>query len=181
MPIKKQDGWFHAGHASNLERPPGSGVSDNRRTGQRPRLMNPPDANPKVQKILVIDDNPIIQRALYFTLRDRGYHVLLCGDVDESLTVVRRERPDLILLDINFPLMVVGDKRDGFWALGWLRHMEEARNTPVIVISTNPPEQSEGEALAAGAAAYFHKPIDKHELAAVGDHLLDKPVAQARV
>jgi hypothetical protein len=136
--------------------------------------MNSQPTNANAGKILVIDDNPIVQRAIYFSLRDRGYTVLLCGDISESLVVVRSERPDLILLDLHFPPVVVGGTRDGFWALGWLRHMEEARNTPVIIISSDPPEMSEAAALAGGAAAYFQKPIDKHELAAVVGEVLAK-------
>jgi CheY-like chemotaxis protein len=136
--------------------------------------MNPQPNNSNAGKILVIDDNPIVQRAIYFSLRDRGYTVLMCGEISESLAIVRSERPQVILLDLHFPPVVTGGTRDGFWALEWLRHMEEARNTPVIIISSDPPEMSEAAALAGGAAAYFQKPIDKHELAAVVGEVLAK-------
>jgi CheY-like chemotaxis protein len=132
--------------------------------------MNPPSANITSGKILVIDDNPIIQRTMYFALRDKGYTVLMCGEVTEALKIVRAEQIDLILLDINFPpdLSVIGGNnvRDGFWALDWIHRMDEAKDTPIIVVSSDPPEKSKAHALAGGAAAYFHKPIDKQELAA---------------
>jgi CheY-like chemotaxis protein len=129
--------------------------------------MNPaPTAAPG--KILVIDDNPIIQRAVYFALRDKGYKVFMSGDITEALNVVRKERPELILLDINFPaeFSVGGVERDGFWALGWMQRMDEMKNVPIIMISSDEAAKSEARALAAGAAAYLQKPINKDDLAA---------------
>jgi CheY-like chemotaxis protein len=144
--------------------------------------MNLPSASTTLGKVLVIDDNPIIQRTMYFALRDRGYTVLMSGNISEALKIVRQERLDAILLDLNFPpdASVGGNAMsDGFWALGWLRRMEEARETPVIVVSSDPPEKSKAHALAAGAAAYFHKPVDKQELAATIAELLAHKSAAA--
>ena len=126
-------------------------------------------------KILVVDDNPIIQRTLYFALRDKGYTVLLSGEISEALKIVRKERLALILLDINFPLdasVVASGLCDGFWALDWLRRMDEAKGVPVIIISGDDPATARPRALAAGAAAYLHKPINKDELAAIVAGLL---------
>lgn len=118
-------------------------------------------------KILVIDDNLVIQRAVYFALRDRGYRVIMAGEIAEALKLVHREKPDLILLDLNFPpdASIGGGSRDGFWALGWMRRMAEVQGVPIAIISSDPPEKSEARALAAGATAYFHKPMDREKLA----------------
>src|SRR6185295_13734476 len=97
--------------------------------------MNAPAPNAQLHKVVVIDDNPIIQRAVYFALRDKGCTVLMCGNITESLALIRREHPELIILDINFPTegALDGD-RDGFWALNWLHsQIAEAKNTPVIM------------------------------------------------
>ena len=129
----------------------------------------------------MIDDNPIIQRTLYFALRDKGYTVLMTGEIAEALKTIRRERIGLILLDIHFPpdaSVGGGSRRDGFWTIEWLRRMDEAKDTPIIVISSDPPETSAARARAAGAAAYFHKPINKDELAATVAALL-KPAPSA--
>lgn len=131
-------------------------------------MMNQPASDPS-RKVLVIDDNPIIQRTIYFALRDRGCTVSLAGGITEALKLVREQHPDVILLDLNFPADgAIGSTalRDGFWALDWLQHMDEARNVPVIIISSDPPEKSRARALASGAVAYFQKPLDKQELAA---------------
>ncbi len=124
--------------------------------------------NKVLRRILVIDDNPIIQRTLYFALRDKGYLVLMCGEISAALKTIREQRPEAIVLDLNFPpdaSLGAHDQRDGFWALDWLHRMDEAQGTPIIVISSDAPEKSKTRALAAGAAAYFQKPVDKQELA----------------
>ncbi|HZL78490.1 MAG TPA: response regulator [Candidatus Limnocylindrales bacterium] len=136
--------------------------------------MNHEPAGPMLGKILVIDDNPIIQRAVYFQFRDQGYQVLMAGEITKSLTIVRTEKPDVILLDINFPaeFSVGGETRDGFWAINWLQKMEEARGIPVIIISSESPAESEPRALAAGAVAFFPKPLDKDKLLATVQKLM---------
>jgi CheY-like chemotaxis protein len=129
---------------------------------------------PVLGKILVIDDNPIIQRAVYFQFRDEGYKVLMSGDITESLTIVRTEKPDVILLDINFPADITSGSgvRDGFWAINWLNKMDEAKGIPIIIISSDSPAESEPRALAAGAVAFFPKPLDKDKLLATVQKLM---------
>jgi DNA-binding response OmpR family regulator len=60
----------------------------------------------------------------------------------------------------------MGGERDGFWALNWLQRMDEVRGVPIIIISGDDPALSGARALAAGAVAYVHKPINKDDLAA---------------
>ena len=140
-----------------------------------------PTTVPPPAKVLVIDDNPIIQHTVQFALQEFGYQVFAVGDIADALNILRKEKPALILLDINFPLdsgVFSGSQRDGFWALEWLHYLEDAKGIPVIIISADPPEKSKAQALAAGAAAYFHKPINKDELAATIARLLGgKPSA----
>ena len=59
--------------------------------------------NIPTQKILVVDDNPIILKVLSLALKPKGYEVFTAADGPEAFTVVSREEPDLILLDIFFP------------------------------------------------------------------------------
>jgi CheY-like chemotaxis protein len=127
--------------------------------------MNPTAADIKAFKILVIDDNPIIQRSLYFALRDSGYKVSMSGEIAEALNLVRGDKPDLILLDINFPASAsAGAMRDGFGALEWMRRMDEIRDVPIVIISSDDPATASPRAQAAGADAYLHKPISKQDL-----------------
>jgi CheY-like chemotaxis protein len=128
--------------------------------------MNPVATVSKPVKILVIDDNPIIQRTTYFILRDRGYQVFTSGDISDALNIVRQEKPNLILLDINFPPDASGGggMRDGFCALEWMRRMDEVKGVPIVIISSDEPTSASPRAQAAGAAAYLHKPIGKDDL-----------------
>ncbi len=119
-------------------------------------------------KILVIDDNPVIQRAVYLMFRDRGYKVLMSGDIADALSVVRYEHPQLILIDINFPTdHSLIEPSDGFSATEWLHQIPEAKNLPVIIISSSTAEESEPRALAAGAVAFLQKPFDAEKLFAL--------------
>ena len=119
-------------------------------------------------KILVIDDNPIIQRAVYLMFRDRGYKVLMSGDFTDALSVVRHEHPNLILMDINFPDgNPFTGASDGFSAIDWLHEIPEARNLPVIIISGTGSKEAEPRALAAGAVAFLQKPFDHEKLFAL--------------
>lgn len=126
--------------------------------------------NPTVpgHQVLVIDDNPIIQRAVYFSLRDHGVKVVMCGDVSESLHIIREEHPLLIVLDINFPPdPSTGGVRDGFWALDWMHHVKEISDIPVVMISSEDAAKVRPRALAAGALEYLQKPLDKAQLVAI--------------
>ena len=119
-------------------------------------------------KILVIDDNPIIQRAVYLMFRDRGYKILMSGDIADAMSVVRYEHPNLILMDINFDthssLLEAGD---GFSATEWLHQIPEAQELPVVIISSAEAEEAEPLALLAGAVAYLQKPFDPEKLFAL--------------
>ena len=120
--------------------------------------------------ILVVDDNPITLKVLSSALDSKGYEVFTAVDGPEAFTIVRREKPDLILLDIFFPADVFqsGNTWDAFRIMNWLQRMcgSQARNIPVFVISAAEPEEFRGRCLAAGAAEYFQKPIKIPELLA---------------
>src|ERR1700744_1401639 len=125
-------------------------------------------------KVLVIDDNLIIQRTVGLLLRQLGYQALVSGDVTDALAVVRRERPDAILLDINFPddFSVTGEVRNGFWATEWMSHIEGIKEIPVILMSTANPAEAGPKAEAVGAAAFLPKPLDRGQLTAILQKLI---------
>ena len=103
-------------------------------------------------------------------LAAHGYDVVTAEDGGTAVSAVRRERPDLILLDLSFPPDVAhggGVAWDGFLIMNWLQRLEEARNLPIIVITGGDPATCKDRALAAGAANFFHKPIDNDALLTV--------------
>jgi two-component system response regulator MprA len=128
-------------------------------------VVTPKDMNRK--KILVVDDNPVIVTALSLKLTSAGYDVVTATDGSEAVSAVRKQKPDLILLDISFPPDVAhggGVPWDGFIIIEWLRRIDEAKNIPVIVITGSDTQKYRERALATGAIGFFHKPVDNDGL-----------------
>ncbi|MGA9776712.1 MAG: response regulator [Limisphaerales bacterium] len=138
-------------------------------------------ASARPKKILVVDDNKVILKAVAQVLELNGYQVVTATDGASVVNIVDREIPDLILLDILFPpdAMDVGMHWDGFAIMRWLRNMSEARNVPVIIISGTEPAKYEPLSLAAGAQAFLHKPLDMDELIATVHLALGETAAAA--
>jgi CheY-like chemotaxis protein len=115
------------------------------------------------KKILVVDDDEVILRTLSITLSSNGYYAFLAADGPEAVRVVTREKPDLILLDLIFPVdaaNVGGALQDGFFIIQWLRRMGEAEKIPIIVMSGDDSASLQQRARDAGAVGFFTKPID---------------------
>jgi len=129
------------------------------------------------QKILIVDDDPVIVKAMSLKLASADYEVVSAVDGSEGIAAARREKPDLILLDINFPADV-GFDWDGFKIIAWLQRVDEAKGTPVVVISGGEAAKFEKRAIQAGAIAYFQKPVDNGKLLVLIRKTLDAAAAK---
>jgi DNA-binding response OmpR family regulator len=109
-------------------------------------------------KILVVDDDPDLVRALRLRLRAHQYDIATATDGYSAIAAAQKEHPDLILLDLGLPA------GDGFIVLDRLQKSDQLAGIPVIVLSARDPQNNEQRALKAGAAAYFQKPADNDEL-----------------
>jgi CheY-like chemotaxis protein len=130
------------------------------------------------KKILVVDDDGVTQRTLSKRLTKEGYEVLLADDGAGAMNTVRRDRPDLILLDVSFPPDVAhggGVSWDGFALLSWLRRLDEAKDVPAILISGDDSAEQVRRARASGASGFFPKPINYDNLVTVIGQLLGQP------
>lgn len=145
--------------------------------------METTDAAPGTKKILVIDDNRIVLTAMSFLLKAKGYSVLLAESGAETISILRKNKPDLILLDLDFPPdigNIGGNLRDGFLILDWARRMCDAEKIPVIIVSSLDPEKYKERAMAAGIPIFFRKPVDKAKLLeAIQSTLGEKPEPHA--
>ena len=130
------------------------------------------------KKILVVDDNPVILKALSSVLSREGYQVLTALDGPEAFNLARQEQLDLILLDIFFPPDVSqsGMTWDAFLIIQWLQRMGVAETVPIVVISSAEPDQFRERCLAAGVEAFFSKPIDIPELLATIENIFGRKV-----
>src|SRR4029077_17405609 len=105
--------------------------------------------------ILVVDDEPQIRRVLRVTLSSNGYEVIEAKDGEEAIATVIRDRPDLILLDVNMPGM------SGFEVCSKIRLPFNGTRIPVPVRNS---EQDKILALDSGADDYVAKPFAVGEL-----------------
>jgi two-component system KDP operon response regulator KdpE len=118
-------------------------------------------------KILVVDDDEDMRRGLGIRLKAVGYNVVFAYDAISATGMVRKEKPDLIILDIGLP------GGDGFIVMERLVSITET-SVPVIVLTGRDPTTNRKRALDAGAKAFFLKPADNDELlAAIGKALGD--------
>ena len=149
--------------------------------------MSAETVNPSGKKILVVDDDRIILKTLSIVLVSNGYQVFTATDGPGAVSIVTRERPDLILLDILFPpdaANVGGALQDGFFIIEWLRRMGEAQDIPIIIISGDKSTKDKQRAVEIGAVGFFSKPIDRVALlatirATLGEDGADQPPAPA--
>ena len=108
-------------------------------------------------RILVIDDDPQIRRAMKATLTSRGYEVSDSRDGEEALEKLRSETYDLVLLDMNMPGM------GGIETCGLIR---SSSDIAIIMLTVNNTEKDKVDALDAGADDYVTKPFSMRELLA---------------
>lgn len=116
-------------------------------------------ANPRFvhRLILVVDDDPGIVGFLQLALADEGYHVRAAGNGREALASVADHRPDLILLDMNMPVM------DGWEFTSQLRQCgPELRSIPIVVMTAARDAATRSREI--GAQGYLGKPFDLDQL-----------------
>jgi two-component system sensor histidine kinase ChiS len=129
--------------------------------------METKSGNPTAKKILIVDDNRLILKALSMTLSAKGYDVLLAENGADAITSLRHDKPNLILLDLDFPpdaANIGGALTDGFLIIDWARRMCDAEKIPVIIISSTDPEKYKTRAEASGILTFFQKPLNKEDL-----------------
>jgi two-component system KDP operon response regulator KdpE len=110
-----------------------------------------------VTRVLVVDDEPQILRALRINLRVRQYEVLTAATGAEALDVAGRHPPDLVILDLGLPDLSGLEVIEGL--RGWTR-------VPIVVLSGRADSADKVEALDAGADDYVTKPFSMDELLA---------------
>jgi len=113
-----------------------------------------------VAHILVVDDEVDLAWALRQSLSDEGYEVSIAQDGKAALDAVARQRPDLIILDINMPRM------NGLEVCRRLRHDPSCAAVPILFLTVRSGIQDRIKGLDEGADDYLSKPFDLNELKA---------------
>ncbi|MDD4942384.1 response regulator [Rhodoferax sp.] len=119
-------------------------------------------------KILVADDEPNIVISLEYLLKREGYTVLVARDGEEALAVIRREQPDLVLLDVMMP------KKTGFEVCQEVRADEALQAIKILMLTAKGRDTDVAKGTALGADAYMTKPFSTRELVQKVAELLER-------
>ncbi|MEK6673053.1 MAG: response regulator [Nitrospirota bacterium] len=112
-----------------------------------------------MKNILVVEDSPTMRQLITFTVkRIADTNVIEAKDGVEALKKITSEKIDLILADINMPVM------DGLKLVGLIKNNPDFKNIPVIMITTEGAKEDRERAIKIGADAYLSKPIQTQEL-----------------
>jgi two-component system cell cycle response regulator DivK len=113
-----------------------------------------------MKRLLLVEDHEEIWDFLSRRLKRRGYEVIIATDGQQGVEKARAERPDIILLDMNLPIM------DGWTAAGMIKSSPESARIPIIALTAHAMSGDKEKALAAGCNEYHPKPIDFAKLLA---------------
>jgi two-component system, cell cycle response regulator DivK len=112
------------------------------------------------KRILVVEDQEDNRQILRDLLGNAGYELIEAGDGEQALAALAKQRPDLILMDIQLPIM------DGYEATRRIRANPEMTGIPIIAVTSYALTGDEAKALAAGCTAYITKPFSPRALLA---------------
>jgi CheY-like chemotaxis protein len=119
---------------------------------------------------LLVEDNEVNRRLAGFLLRSQGYQVREATTAAEAFEMLKNDRPDLIVMDIQLPGM------DGLEITRKLKEQPATADIPVVAVTSFAMKGDREKALAAGCAGYVTKPIDKNTfIQEVAAHMGDKP------
>ena len=111
--------------------------------------------------VLYVEDNEYNRKIVRQLLRKTSYRLQEAGDGEAALAMVRQERPDLILMDVQLP------KTSGLEVTRLLRDDASTADVPIIVVTSFALSGDDQKAMAAGASAYLAKPYSPRELLAL--------------
>jgi DNA-binding response OmpR family regulator len=123
-------------------------------------------------RILLVDDNPLMQQVISRFLESQGYHVAVAEDGAEAMTLAKGEAFQLFVLDMRLPDL------DGPQILTALRGLPGMERSPAIAVSGLGEEDRE-RTVKAGFDMFLAKPVDLDELLLVVRHLFERSTARA--
>ncbi|MBD2176990.1 response regulator [Pseudanabaena sp. FACHB-1998] len=124
---------------------------------------------PKSSLILIADDNEANVASIWDYLESHGYRLLVAKDGLAAVNIVKQEKPDLVLMDIQMPEM------DGLEAIKIIRKNPELQSLPIIALTALAMSGDREKCLEAGANEYLAKPVKLKQLVATIQHLLSLP------
>ena len=112
----------------------------------------------KAPVILIIEDNALNRDLLKRRLEKRGYKIILAEDGAQGVDVCIAQKPDLILMDVNMPVM------DGLEATRRIKGNSETKHIPIVVVTAHTTDQEKEETMKCGCNDFEGKPVDFEKL-----------------
>ncbi len=122
------------------------------------RYFTPDPRENTAQSVLIVDDEPMARTLLRLMLVRAGFNVSEAANGYDALDKVKKNRPDVVLLDVMMPGM------DGFAVCESIRDHEDTADLPVIMLSAKTDLDSINKGLQVGATKYLTKPISPEDL-----------------
>jgi two-component system chemotaxis response regulator CheY len=120
-------------------------------------------------RFLVVEDSPTMRQLISFSLkRFKGCSIVEAVDGVDALKKLQTEEVDMILTDINMPVM------DGLKLVSLIRQNARTKDLPIVIITTEGAQEDRDRGLALGANAYISKPIQSSHLLKVITDLFEK-------
>lgn len=110
------------------------------------------------QRVLVTEDSPTVLEIERYALENAGYEIIVARDGQEALDLARREKPDIIILDLMLP------KLDGYKVCRMLKFDEKYKHIPIIMFTSRVQKSDEALGFEVGADAYLPKTADPKDL-----------------
>jgi len=118
-------------------------------------------------RILAVDDSASMRQMVSFTLKAAGHTVMDAEDGNQALNIAKTQSFDLVLTDVNMPIM------DGLTLTKELRTLADYRFTPILILTTEAGKDKKQEGRAAGATGWLVKPFNPDQLLATIKKVLD--------
>ena len=123
--------------------------------------------------ILIVDDDPDVRLGMHVRLKASGYDTCFGVDALSAVSEARKQKPDLIILDLGLPA------GDGYVVMERLSNIAALSVIPIIVVSARDVRANQERAIKAGAKAFLQKPVDNAELLAVIERALGGSTEQS--
>lgn len=122
--------------------------------------------------ILLAEDNEANIMTMVSYLSTKGYRFVTAHNGEEAIALAQSEKPNLIIMDIQMPVM------DGLDSIQQIRQIPSLMNTPIVALTALAMPEDRDRCITAGATEYIHKPVKLKQLAATIHQLLEQPVDQ---
>lgn len=122
-----------------------------------------PDKN-----VMVVEDNEKNRKLMRVVLKAKGYNVIEAATGEEALNILRNQKPDIILMDIQLPGI------DGITLIKQIKGTPTLKDTPIIAVTAYAMKGDEEKIMEAGCDAYVSKPINTQELPLIVEKYIKK-------